>query len=149
MGMNFSRSGRQPISDINVTPFVDVMLVLLVIFMVTAPMMVEGLEVALPDAKGQEVGKVENKVTVVIRSNKKIYLGTVEIPISQLAAKLSGNSKLKKDKEVLLQADKNLPYGLIVEVMAALRKAGAESIGMITDQLASDIEVDTKSKSGA
>lgn len=141
MGMNFSRRSGQSISDINVTPFVDVMLVLLVIFMVTAPMMVEGLEVSLPNAKGQEVGKVEEKITVTVRSNKEVYLGTVKIPLNELAEKLAVNDKLKRDKEILLHADKNLPYGLIVEVMAALRKGGAESIGMITDRLTSDVDL--------
>lgn len=135
MGMNLTSRGRQPMSDINVTPFVDVMLVLLVIFMVTAPMMVEGLEVSLPQAKGQEVGKVEEKITLTIKSDKVIYIGTVAVPLSELEAKLASNDKLKRDKEVLLHADKNLPYGLIVEVMAILRKAGADSIGMITDQM--------------
>jgi biopolymer transport protein TolR len=141
MGMNLSGRTRQPISEINVTPFVDVMLVLLVIFMVTAPMMVQGIEVALPEAKGQEVSKIEEKITVNIRRNKSIYLGEVKVSLGQLKEKLSANDKLKRNKEVLLHADKNLPYGLIVEVMSVLKEAGAESIGMITDQ-ANEVETE-------
>ena len=128
------RSGSfAPMSEINVTPFVDVMLVLLVIFMVTAPMMMQGLDVSLPQAQTQAIDSGEERIMITLTKNKKIFLGEVEVPASRLEEVLATNDKLKKDKELDLQADKSLPYGFIVDVMAKARAGGAQSINMVTD----------------
>lgn len=124
---------HQPMSDINVTPFVDVMLVLLVIFMVTAPMMVEGLDVNLPEASSMPMENADDKLVLTIRADKRVFLGDTEIPQDRLRDVLKTNQKLKTDKEILLHADQSLPYGVVVEIMAALKEGGIENIGMVTD----------------
>lgn len=124
---------NQPMSEINVTPFVDVMLVLLVIFMVTAPMMVQGLDVSLPKAEAQPVKGADEKITITLMKNKRVYIGDTEVAIDRLGDLLAANEKLKKDKEILLHADASLPYGFIIKIMALAKKGGAQNIGMITD----------------
>lgn len=117
-----------PISEINVTPFVDVMLVLLIIFMVTAPMMQQGLEVDLPKAEGKGFSK-EDRIILSITRGKTIYLGNKEkTSINELTSRLSG----KRDSEVLIKADANVPYGFVMQVMSKVKKAGIEKVGMVT-----------------
>jgi len=127
-------SGRRAMTDINVTPLVDVMLVLLIIFMVTAPLIQSGVKVDLPRAQTQQMEHAEEKLVLKITRERKIYLGDAQIPPDQLEAKLATNSRVQKDKEVYLQADRSLPYGLVVQIMAAARRAGVESLGMITEE---------------
>src|SRR5437660_756116 len=100
-------------SDINVTPLVDVMLVLLIIFMVTAPMVTQGVDVDLPEARAKEMTTDEGKLVLTVTKEKKVFLGKLEIPFNDLEAKLKSNAKLQADKEVYLHADKNLPYGVV------------------------------------
>ena len=126
-------SPKGPMSEINVTPLVDVMLVLLIIFMVTAPMMAQGVKVALPDAEAEAIDSPEDRLILSVTANKKAYLGKQEIPIERIQDILSTNAKIKKDKEIFLHADHNLPYGFIVKIMAAAQKGGATNIGMVTD----------------
>ena len=125
---------RRAMTDINVTPLVDVMLVLLIIFMVTAPLIQSGVKVDLPRAQAQQMEHAEEKLVLKITRDRHIYLGDVEIPPAQLESKLSTNARVQKDKEVYLQADRSLPYGLVVQIMAAARRAGVESLGMITEE---------------
>jgi biopolymer transport protein TolR len=140
MGMSGSQgsgSGRQTLSEINVTPLVDVMLVLLIIFMVTAPLIQQGVEVALPEAKAQAVKAEEQKLMLSIKADRTIYLGTddrpAQIPFDELEDKLKSNSRVGKDHELYLMADRTLPYGYVVEVMAAVQRAGVTNLGMITN----------------
>lgn len=123
----------KPMSEINVTPFVDVMLVLLVMFMVTAPMMVTGLDVDLPQASAQVIDNAENKLVLSLKSNKKIFLEESEVSLKRLKVVLKTNAKLKADKELLLEADKTLPYGFVAEVMGIIKEAGIANIGMVTE----------------
>ncbi len=148
MGISLgSKSGaNQPMSEINVTPFVDVMLVLLVIFMVTAPMMVQGLDVALPEVDTAVVSGAEEKITLTLMPNKKVFIGSREVEFFKLGKLLKANEKLKKDKEILLHADKSLPYGFVVEVMAIVKAAGALNIGMVTGPVKSETRKTRKSK---
>jgi len=132
MGMQTGGSGRT-LSDINVTPLVDVMLVLLIIFMVTAPLIQQGVQVELPKAKAQSMDVKEQRIIITLTKQRKIYLGEAEIPFASLSDKLVGNLRLQKDKEVFLHADKSLPYGFVVEVMAILKDSGVENLGMVTD----------------
>jgi biopolymer transport protein TolR len=119
---------RQALSEINVTPFVDVMLVLLIIFMVTAPLLQQGIDVNLPQAKGKELSPAE-RIVITIKKGGKIYLDRSSVTIKTLKLKLSK----KPNKEVFLKADKEVPYGVIVMVMGELREIGIEKLGMITE----------------
>ena len=122
---------RRALSEINVTPFVDVMLVLLVIFMITAPLLQQGIDVNLPQAKGKELSPTE-RVIITIKKDGKIYVNKARTDITKLKAKLTGLS----DRNVFLKADKKVPYGVVVEVMGELREIGIEKLGMVTESKA-------------
>ena len=125
--------GRTTMSEINVTPMVDVMLVLLIIFMVTAPLIQQGVKVNLPDAKAQPVEATEKKLVLTVDAAQHVYIGEAEVKLEELEEKLKTNAKAQADKELYLHADRTLPYGVIVEVMAAAQRAGVNNVGMITD----------------
>jgi biopolymer transport protein TolR len=132
-------SPSQPLSDINVTPFVDVMLVLLVIFMVTAPMFSQGLPVNLPEAAAPAL--VSDKPLVVsISRNQEVYLGDQEVSLANLKAALAGEQKGAKALEVLLKSDQSVPYGLVVQVMSILKEAGVEKLGIVTAPAAQEVK---------
>ena len=119
---------RQALSEINVTPFVDVMLVLLIIFMVTAPLLQQGVDVDLPKASGQLLSPSE-RVIITIKKGGKIYLDKTAVTLDSLREGLSG----KTGEEVFLKADKDVPYGVVVAVMGELREIGIEKLGMVTE----------------
>jgi len=127
-------SSRSTLSQINVTPFVDVMLVLLIIFMVTAPMLEQGVEVNLPevsDSPGLEASK-EPLIVTVTRSGA-ISIGKTEVEsVSKLMPVLQQVLKNRKEKEVFLEADRDVPYGKVVQVMAAIKGAGINKLGMVS-----------------
>jgi biopolymer transport protein TolR len=129
--------GRQTLTEINVTPLVDVMLVLLIIFMVTAPLIQQGVEVNLPDARAKPVKAEEQKLVLSIKADRSLWLGTSEdaarVPLAGLEEKLKANTRVQKDHELYLMADKALPYGYVVDVMATLQRAGVVNLGMITN----------------
>lgn len=135
MGMSSGggSKGRTTMSEINVTPMVDVMLVLLIIFMVTAPLIQQGVKVNLPDARAAPVEASEKKLVLSVNDAKEVYIGEAPVLIEELEDKLRNNVKAQEDKEVYLNADREIPYGVVVEVMAAAQRAGIENIGMITD----------------
>ena len=125
-----SNRGRNVLSEINVTPFVDVMLVLLVIFMVTAPLLQQGIDVNLPKAKGKDLPP-EERITLVIKKGGIIYMNDNPVSLAQMGHKLQAISKLNPN--VFLKADKDVPYGFVVEVMGEIKEAGIEKLGMITE----------------
>ena len=127
--------GRTTMSEINVTPMVDVMLVLLVIFMVTAPLIQQGVKVNLPETKASPVEATEKKLVVSIDKGKRVFIGDTEVALAELEEKLKTNTKAQKDKELYLHADRDLPYGIVVDVMASAQRAGVTNVGMITDPM--------------
>jgi biopolymer transport protein TolR len=129
--------GRTTMSEINVTPMVDVMLVLLIIFMVTAPLIQQGVKVNLPETKAAPVESNEKKLILSVDSSRRVFLGDVEVPLDDLEEKLKSNAKAQADKELYLHADKEIPYGVVVDVMAAAQRAGISNLGMITDPVSS------------
>lgn len=132
MGTSGGGSSRMILSEINVTPLVDVMLVLLIMFMVTAPMMQQGIEVDLPKTAASGVSAQEEPTVLVITANKQISIAKRTIPSSELVAKLSAIFEGRKEKQIYIQADRKVDYGFVAEVMADIRQAGISSIGLIT-----------------
>ncbi len=132
--MAFSRNNHDVLmSDINVTPFVDVMLVLLIIFMVTAPMMVQGVNVSLPETGNTDnIASDEDPLIVTIDKDNKILINDFEVGIDFLKEKLTTIFKNRTSKNVFLKADKNIPYGTVVRVMSEIKGAGVEKLGMVT-----------------
>jgi biopolymer transport protein TolR len=120
-------------SQINVTPLVDVMLVLLVIFMVTAPMMQQGVQVNLPKAATKAMSAQEETVVVSLDKNGKLYLNKTEIAPAELREKLTAMFANRTKKEVFLKADQDVPYGEVVKTMAEIKGAGIERLGMVTE----------------
>jgi len=133
--MAFEQESNDSISQINITPFVDVMLVLLIIFMVTAPILQQGVNVDLPQVTvGPLTGKDEQLVVIVTREGK-VQLNDSPLKVEELQKKLAAILQVRPDREVYLRADKNVPYGKVVEVMAAARNAGVRKLGMVTEPL--------------
>ena len=127
-----SKGSRMVQSEINVTPLVDVMLVLLIIFMVTAPMMQQGIDVSLPETASTGVETTEEPLILVINKSRRIYADKVQIPLTQLNQKLTAIFATRKNKQVYIQADKKVDYGFVAETMAEIRAAGVFQIGLIT-----------------
>lgn len=130
--LNGGNGRKQLVSDINVTPLVDVMLVLLIIFMVTAPMMTQGLDVDLPETTTKSLRQEENPIVVTIDRDGKISLDKHEVTRKILYQELSGLDQVRKENPIYLKADKAVAYGVVVKIMADIKKAGFDKLGMIT-----------------
>ncbi len=127
------RSGaRTVLSEINVTPLVDVMLVLLIIFMVTAPMMQQGLEVELPETANSGVSTTDEPFILVIKKDGSLYAGQSRLQMETLGTKLKAIFATRKNKQIYIQADARVNYGTVAEAMGEIRAAGIYQIGMIT-----------------
>ena len=124
---------HRPLSEINVTPFVDVMLVLLIIFMVTAPLMQQGVAVDLPETTTQPLRGQDEPLILTVKKDGKYYIGRKELPADALRAKLEAIFEATDTKEIFLRADQKASYGVVVQALAAAREAGATSIGMVTE----------------
>jgi biopolymer transport protein TolR len=127
-----SQRDSTTISQINVTPLVDVMLVLLVIFMVTAPIIQQGVQVNLPQAKAGAIPGTEELLVVTIAKNGKVYLNDNPMSLGELGDKLRAIRKLQRDKQVYLRADQDVRYGLVMKTIAEIKQAGIERLGMVT-----------------
>lgn len=125
-------------SDINVTPFVDVMLVLLIIFMVTAPMMVQGVDVSLPEATSKPLESEKEPLIITINKNNQVFINDYQVSIGFLQEKLKKVLETRMDREVYFRADKDIPYGMIVQVMSEIKEAGVDKLGMVTIPIDSD-----------
>ncbi|UFS71820.1 protein TolR [Geomonas sp. RF6] len=133
---NRDNGSRSTMSQINVTPLVDVMLVLLVIFMVTAPMMQQGVQVNLPKADTKSLNPQEDTVVVSIENTGRTTINANEVPKGELKERLSTMFANRQKKEVFLKADSAVPYGEVVQVMAQIKGAGIERLGMVTEPAA-------------
>jgi biopolymer transport protein TolR len=127
-----SQRDTTTISQINVTPLVDVMLVLLVIFMVTAPIIQQGVQVNLPQAKAGAIAGSDELLVVTIARNGRVYLNDNPMTPAELASKLRAVRKLQADKQVYLRADQDVRYGVVMKTIAEIKQAGIERLGMVT-----------------
>ena len=132
MGFSSNSGNKKLVSDINVTPLVDVMLVLLIIFMVTAPMMTQGLDVDLPETTSKALRQEEKPQVVTITSEGQFQLNGNDVTQAMIFQQLDGLPDEQKQQPIYLKADKSVPYGLVVTVMADIKAAGFDKLGMIT-----------------
>jgi biopolymer transport protein TolR len=131
--MAFEDSGGGTISNINVTPLVDVMLVLLVIFMVTAPILQQGVNINLPKVKAAALTGEEQQLVVAVNRQGEVYLNDTPTTLSELGPKLQAILKLRPDRQVFLRADQSVKYGEVMRVIATVKGAGVERLGMVTE----------------
>ena len=123
----------KPLADINVTPLVDVVLVLLIIFMVTAPMLQMGIDVNLPRVKSKSIDVAEEKIVLTVNNAQEIFVNRDRTSMADLKVKLEIIFTGRIDREIYMRADRSVPYGFVVEVMSQVRKAGIDKLGMITE----------------
>ena len=126
-------NNKRFMSDINVTPLVDVMLVLLIIFMVTAPMMMQGVEVNLPQTTVKPIKTREDPLILTVNKKREIYLENYRIELDGLERKVKKIFQNRRDKEILLRADKDVPYGFVIKVISRIKRAGIDKLGMVTE----------------
>jgi biopolymer transport protein TolR len=122
-------------SDINVTPLVDVMLVLLIIFMVTAPMMMQGVEVDLPQTTTKNIKTKDDPLILTVTKMKEIYLEDHKMGLEDLEKRLKTIFRYRKEKQVLLRADREIPFGFVMKVIAGVKRAGIVYLGLITEPI--------------
>ena len=130
-----SRSGRnyQPMSEINVTPFVDVMLVLLIIFMVTAPLLTVGVPIDLPRTQAQQLEGGKEPLTISVTRNGKLFLQETEILLDEIVPKLVAITKRGYDQRIFVRGDRAISYGMVMKVMGTIAAAGFTRIALVTD----------------
>jgi biopolymer transport protein TolR len=131
--MALSGNNKKFMSEINVTPLVDVMLVLLIIFMVTAPMMMQGVEVNLPETTTKYIKTKEDPLILTVNKKREISIEKTRIRLETLETKIQKIFENRRDKQLLLRADKDLPYGFVIEVIATVKRAGIDKLGMVTE----------------
>ncbi len=126
---------NRSMSDINVTPLVDVILVLLIIFMVTAPMMQQGIDVDLPQTTSRPIEGQEERIVITINSKREVFINQQKVDALLLRRRLEQSTAARLNREVLLRADRSVPYGFVVQTMAEIKNAGIEKLGMVTEAL--------------
>ena len=131
--MKAGEKGGQLMSDINVTPFVDVMLVLLIIFMVTAPMMMQGMDVALPEATAEPLESEKEHLIITLNTQNEVFINDFKVSVDGLGEKLQNILQGRAEREVFLKADKTITWGIVAQVMAEIKGAGVEKLGMVTE----------------
>lgn len=133
-GRRSGRAKHRAMSDINVTPMVDVMLVLLVIFMVTAPLLTVGVQVDLPKTSAGPLSGDDEPLTVSIKANNEIYLQETQIELDALVPRLDAITKAKKDQRIFVRGDRSIPYGRVMEVMGVINAAGFNKVALVAEQ---------------
>ena len=139
MATPLHRRGRaryRPLAEINITPMVDVMLVLLIIFMIAAPLMTSGVNVDLPKASADPLSQDSEPLTVSVKADGNIFLQETELPLSDLAGKLAAIADGKMDRRIFVRGDKALSYGRIMEVMATITQGGFTKVALLAEQTA-------------
>jgi len=132
---NGNGGDRRMMAEINVTPLVDVMLVLLIIFMVTAPMLTQGVDVNLPQANAKAMRSDEERLVLTVDANSRIFIGKQPVEFNRMSKALQAIVERRKDRQVYFRADRAVPYGFVVKVIAEVRNAGIEKLGMVTEPL--------------
>ena len=132
MPSNPPQSRYSVFSEINVTPFVDVMLVLLIIFMVTAPMLRQSLNLSVPETAAVPSTIPKNPFLLKIRKNKKIYIGSAAVPLKDIQSKLKAIFKTRKNKEIYVEVDKSVPYEIVAKTLAEIQAGGLTEIHLVT-----------------
>ena len=131
--MTAGEKSGQLMSDINVTPFVDVMLVLLIIFMVTAPMMMQGMDVSLPEATAEQLEYEKEHLIITLNTQNEVFINDFKVTVDGLGEKLTKILEGRAEREVFLKADKDISWGIVARVMAEIKGAGVEKLGMVTE----------------
>jgi biopolymer transport protein TolR len=122
-----------PMHEINVTPFVDVMLVLLIIFMVTAPLLTVGVPIELPEAKGQQLQSNKEPVTISVDRAGKVFIQETEIKLDEIAPKLKAIAKNGYEEQIFIRGDKGIDYGTVMRVMARVKAGGFTKVSLVTE----------------
>ncbi len=122
-----------PLSEINVTPFIDVMLVLLIIFMVTAPLMTAGVPLELPESKGQQLQANKEPLTISVDRSGKVFIGETEVKLEEVAPKLKAIAKGGYDEQIFIRGDKGVDYGSVMRVMSRIKQGGFSKVSLITE----------------
>ena len=133
MAFKFNRSRKEPMSEINVTPFVDVMLVLLIIFMVTAPLLTVGVQVDLPESSADSLPDDQEPLTISINSTGEIYIQEHQVTYQKMIPKLLAIAKNRTDTRIYVRGDKNINYGRVLEVMGTLSGSGFSKVALISE----------------
>src|SRR6204780_5716346 len=129
-----TRGRYRPLAEINVTPMVDVMLVLLIIFMVTAPLMTSGVSVDLPKTNAHPINNDSQPLTVSVRANGDVYLQDEQVPLPDVVGKLKAIAQNNPDRRIFVRGDKDLPYGRIMEVMGTITQGGFTKVALLAEQ---------------
>jgi biopolymer transport protein TolR len=137
MGAQASRSGKRGFRDINVTPLVDVMLVLLVVFMVTAPLLTTGLKIELPNVQAANTPVKDEKLLVTVTAEGRVIFGEDDVT-GRVFDSFSENARVQNERELYIRADKNARYGAVAEVVAAARRSGVESLNLLVEPEGAD-----------
>lgn len=127
------RSTPVSVAEINIVPLVDIMLVLLVVFMISAPLMQQGVQVNLPKANAGSLDEVPDQLVLVVKSNRSITINNTDIPRGTLRARLEAIAAAKPDVQVFIQADQAIPYGFIAQVMGEVKQAKIHRVGLVTE----------------
>jgi len=130
--MQIKRISKKTFSEINMTPFVDVVLVLLIIFMITAPLLEQGIKINLPSAKGGSLEKDEEPVIIALKDNMTVFLNSQEVPAASLDTRIGLMFKNRKSKNIFIKADEKLPYGFVAKIISKVKEGGVEKIGLVT-----------------
>ena len=133
MAFNLNRSKKEPMSEINVTPFVDVMLVLLIIFMVTAPLLTVGVQVDLPESAADSLPDDQEPLTLSINSKGEIYIQEHQVTYQKMIPKLLAIAKNRTDTRIYVRGDKNINYGRVLEIMGMLSGSGFTKVALISE----------------
>jgi len=131
-GRGRRRSRHQPISEINVTPFVDVMLVLLIVFMVAAPLLTVGVPIDLPETEAKSLNSETKPITISVNESGQVYLQETEIPLDEIVAKLTAIAENGYEERIYVRGDQVADYGTVIKIMARISAAGFKRIGLVT-----------------